>query len=139
MALSKAVHVGLAVGLSLFSSCQPAKQVQRPSTVQPSTVQPNKVQMSEVLAICDGGPDFSAYVGCIKRTYDNRGTQPGSIAIRSFYAQLDALAEQSGKNQISNAEAKAAAYRTYDATIGASNRANRLSVCIPTAVGVICD
>lgn len=96
--------------------------------------QPPKYFMSNIMQQCDSVTVFSGYVKCIKDNYNVSGIDPASQDVRSFYAQLDAINER----PLSYVEAKAAAYRAYDATVGAGNRANRGVLCLPIAGTIIC-
>jgi hypothetical protein len=98
---------------------------------------PQKVQMATVMAQCDTVIEFVPYVACIKRSYSAYGTAPGGQPVLSFYAQLDAIAEQRTQNRITFLEAKAAAYRAYDETIGVANRVNRPVTCVDMGFGVV--
>ena len=80
--------------------------------------------MKDVMASCDRGQSFDAYVYCVKSTYQTQGTRPNSSATRAFYANLDAVNEAYTNNKITQAQAKKLAYDAYMNTIHADNERN---------------
>lgn len=81
--------------------------------------------MDRVMSRCDIGTNienFSFYTYCVKTTYSKEGNKPNSAATRAFYSQLDVIDENYRQRKITNAEAKAYAYRAWQLTIDADNR-----------------
>ena len=76
--------------------------------------------ISKVMSRCDVGnniDNFSYYTACIKTTYGSEGNHPNHPVIKAFYSQLDVIDEHYRQGKISNIEAKAYAYKSWQSTI----------------------
>lgn len=71
--------------------------------------------MEDVVWQCDS-KDFYVFNNCIQLNYSG----PKNIKTSSFFAQLDAIAEELNRKTISNVKAKALAYAAYEDTIGST-------------------
>lgn len=79
-----------------------------------------KVLISNIMAECDAGnnkENFSFFVSCIKSDYArfSHDTSYDSV-IKLFYSQLDVIDEDYRQGNITNEEAKAVAYITWQKT-----------------------
>lgn len=77
--------------------------------------------MSEVVGGCDQGQSYSDIVDCIKNTYARDGNTPNAASVKAFYAMLDEIKEANARGQITDAQAKGAAYRAFLNTVQAEN------------------
>jgi hypothetical protein len=86
--------------------------------------------ISKVMSRCDTGTNvdnFSYYKTCVINTYSAEGNRPNSPDIKAFYSQLDVIDEYYRQSKISNAEAKAFAYQSWQSTIDNPNQRSQAS------------
>jgi hypothetical protein len=101
-----------------------------------------KPMVSEVMTACSStNPPFPALVTCIKDTYNTQGRAPNHPDVKSFYAQIDVIVEEYNAKKLTDAQAKAQLYKTYDATVGAGNRAieAKQKTCVFVSGMMMCD
>ena len=84
--------------------------------------EPLAPSMSSVMSSCESRSNFSSYVRCIKNDYTR---DPGASTVKSLYARLAAIDEDFQNGSLSEVKARAEAYKAYDETVEAGNRAQR--------------
>ena len=86
--------------------------------------EPLAPSVSSVMSSCESRSNFTAYVRCIKSDYTR---YPNRSEVKSLYARLSAIDEDFQKGVLSEVKARAEAYKAYDDTVAAANRARDIA------------
>ena len=77
--------------------------------------------MIDVMGRCDQGQKFQNIVDCIKETYQKEGNEPNAGNIKAFYANLDEISDANLSGQLTDAQAKSAAFRAFLSIVQSEN------------------
>ncbi len=77
-------------------------------------------KMSIVIEDCEAkNATFKQVVGCLKNDYMKN---PNAMSVKTFFAELDAALEKVNNKTMTETEARAFMYKSYDGTIERDNR-----------------